>query len=271
VWRSPPRFPEPESAELREVKVFSAAQSRPVTIRVPASRILRADYEFTPERGTILAARGAAAFDGELGNGFFYTFPMRGAKLPPDAGPTAPEWVRAADGTYRLRFDGKANYLVFPVDAIPATAAATSFELRPADGGNMTLLRSTHIHPGGVQSWLENGTLRVAFARFNTGYGARVDEYDTGLAVTPGRWHRIRLSFDYEHLVAEVDGRVWSTPCRHRPAFFCAAIFGGYSTGDRWFVRTLAPRGVGFFRGDLRKLEFQHNASGLLLFSQEKK
>ena len=186
---------------------------------------------------------------------------MRGAKLPPGVGATAPEWVRETDGRTILRFDGRANYLVFPIDAVPATPSTVRFEFRPADGNNMVLFRSTHVHPAGVQSWIENGTLHMAFARFRTGYGAQTDEYDTGLTVTPKNWHRLTLSFDYESLRADLDGRVWTTPCRHRPAFFCASIFGGFSTGDRWFMKTLFPRNVGFFHGDLRAMTFLHTAA----------
>ncbi|MBE6392060.1 MAG: hypothetical protein E7042_07700 [Lentisphaerae bacterium] len=230
--------------------VYSVNDGKVCNVSVPGNEIKHLKYTFNRELGTVFKCN-YPEFDGRLGAGFRYVYPMWHGRLPKDAVTCAPT---IADGV--LKFDGKGNYIVFPVDALPAGAFTVKFSCKPQSKGNMVLFRHAKYIPTSIESWIENGKLKLGYTSMGLNYRNFSHEFETGLEVKPGEWNDIEISYNYQYLKAYVNGKAAIFPFSKRPGNYATACFGGFNQLDKNCI----GRDLKFFHGELRSLEIIHTA-----------
>lgn len=250
VFRSAPIEVGLECGEGIAHPVYSVHESKRVETGLKFSQYKHLKYRFAPELGTVFKCN-YPEFDGRLGAGFRYVYPMWHGRLPKGATVCAPEIAGDV-----LKFDGKGNYIVFPVDALPAGAFTVSFCIKPASKGNMVLFRHAKYIPTSIESWIEDGKLKLGYTSIGLNYRNFSHEFETDLEVKVNEWNNIEISYDYQYLKAVVNGKVAVFPFNKRPGNYSTACFGGFNGLDKPAI----GRDLKFFHGELRSLEIRHSA-----------
>lgn len=256
TWRSPLYFPVQTGKKTEVLRVFSASKGETVTLNVPSSLIPDVRYRFTSDFGTWLTDSVSRKHDAGLGGGFQYLYPMCFASLPANAQSTAPKWKREGKD-WILEFDGISNYLVFPVDLLPAGAFTLEFELKTDSSENQALFRHTALVQNSLDTYIVNGRLRASFASMGVNFNHRCSDLAVDLPFPSGVWNRVRISYDLKQMTFSVNDRTQRIPFRNRAAASATAMFGGISPNE---VNTKKYQ-LKFFKGRLRSLRIRQNAS----------
>ncbi len=250
VFRSAPFVP--KTAKTVAIHPgYSVKDSKFCNVSVPRNEIKHLKYSFSNEYGTVFKCN-YPDFDGRLGAGFRYVYPMWHGRLPKGAAECAPV---IADNV--LKFDGKGNYIVLPVDALPAGAFTVRFSCKPASKTNMVLFRHAKYIPTSIESWIEGGKLKLGYTSMGHNYRNFSHEFDTGLDVKLNEWNDIEISYNYQYLKAYVNGKAAIIPFNKRPGNYSTACFGGFNQLDKNCI----GRDLKFFHGELRSLEIIHTAT----------
>ena len=158
----------------------------------------------------------------------------------------APKWVKEADNTWILRFDGEMDYIALPMESLPRGAFTLEMELRPAADKPMVLFRTQGVYQINSFSLLtRNGTLCAGWYD-ETG---KVRTFQTGLALKVGEWNQVSVRYDLSKLTISCNGQEESFPLSSRQLIYSACCFGGHD--DPFGIPSGKP---GYFQGDLRKI-----------------
>ena len=250
VLRSAPIIRKADSQKVPH-PVYSVMDAKACKVMVQGDEIKHLKYTFSRELGTVFKCN-YPEFDGRLGAGFRYVYPMWHGRLPKGAETCAP-----VIGDEVLKFDGKGNYIVMPVDAVPAGAFTVKFSCKPLSKNNMVLFRHAKYIPTSIDSWIEDGKLKLGYTSMGLNYRNFEHDFETGLDVKVGEWNDIEISYNYEYLKASVNGKIAVFPFKKRPGNYSTACFGGFNQLDKNCV----GRDLKFFHGELRSLEIIHTAT----------
>ncbi len=250
VYRSRPVLAGTPSGRTRSARVFSDSAGRAVDVEVDAAHLPDIVYPFTPDQtGSVLRTAAGRPFWGLLGGYSSQATGRGGAEsrdgtpflrpedYPGTAGtPSAPTWREISPGTHALVFDGKSTFLTLPQGTIPRRAGyEIQMEILPDHlEGTQVLLSHRSYYPGSLTILLEEGRLK---ARFLNQF-AEGKTVDSGLVVEPGKWADVRVRYDQETLVFQVDGHSGDPlPLPGPGAYDTVSVVGGY--GTEWFAGKL--------------------------------
>lgn len=256
IYRSRPVFPVQPSAARSTLPVFSAYSGERKELQVPVNRIPILDYLFHPANGALLLNRGAGRWQAENGGGFRYLFPMNRVALPEGAVHTAPHWSQGPEGNSELHFDGRANYVILPMEALPTGAFTLEFEAWTDSAANQALFRHGALRLSSLDTFLVDGKLQAAYAEMGVNFFNPVEELPVNLDFPVGRWNRVQISYDLQELRFKVNEQECRIPFHKRPGKPGAATFGGqYASDPFWEQYKLS-----YFQGKLRSFRITHNA-----------
>jgi len=250
VWHSLPVLPKKLSSEKEKLDIYSETQRKAVEIDIQKERIVDLNYRFDPACGALLTAAGRPDFVATLGGGYNYgsamNFIMRRPTIKVHG--HAPKWVKEADNTWILRFDGEMDYIALPMESLPRGAFTLEMELRPAADKPMVLFRTQGVYQINSFSLMSrNGTLCAGW--YDEAGKVRVRTFQTGLSVKVGEWNKITVRYNLKKLTVSCNGQEESFPLSKRQLIYSACCFGGHD------VPYGIPSGkVGYFQGDLRKI-----------------
>ena len=259
IWRSHPVAPPAADLSRSEtLPVYSEWERRAKDVMVPSALIPSIEYDFTPDCGAAIAAKGMPRHGASLGGGYVYCDAFNGGRAFREASPgfaNAPEWVRE-DGRWLLRFDGGNDYLHAPNETFPIGAFTLKAEFRPRYGAeNMVVFRHAGQGRGSLQLFIVRGRLYAMWAdRDYYDSKLRTARFDTGLEVANGEWNALEASYDLRTIRFRLNGREWSKPFDRRAYLFRPMLFGGHA-----ITTDIAPSGpLVWFKGDLRALSVRH-------------
>ena len=236
IWRSRPFVREADVKGMAAMQVYSCEKGKMVDIELPAVRVPRVEYDFSPDAGSYLPAKGGwRRFSGALGGihsqANLYNRSGSGMFDRPEALRTlpvvdspVPSRERRADGSWALVFDGVDDYAAFPWELLPQTTGyRLSFEIRPARDDCVETLFATKTVMG---MRLDRGELKFDVA------GGR--EHATGIRLSPGKWHRVSFASDGEKASVTVDGGPKYEASVTIPGICMSSVsFGGSDRKDR--------------------------------------
>ena len=250
VWYSTPVLPEKITGEPTKMNLYSETARKRISVMLPVGRIPDLNYLFTPDSGSALRAPGWYDFAGTLGGGYSYCQSFRRPEtLPKNARSGNPQWIREGDA-WLLRFDGIANNITFPREALPRGAFTMEMEIRPADDVSRVLFRSYGGSPGSFCLLTENGSLTAGFLDSRL----KNHVFRTGLKLRPGEWNTLRVHYDLQRIELSLNGKSASFPLDKRGRIYAESAFGGPAKP----VYGLPRGNFEMFRGDLRKLRIFH-------------
>ena len=261
VWRSQTIAPRCKPAGMTEpLNVFDEWTKGGRTVDVASALIPAVDYAFTPETGAALVPKdGNVFYAATLGGGHFYSGAFDSTRVykdMPSDRDCVPAWVRDGE-KWVLRFDGSNDYVHLPIEFFPLGPFRLQMDFRPEGCDmNRTLFRHAALWRGSLQLFLVKRRLYAMWAARELDDPKRsTGRFDTGLDVAEGEWNALEVSYDLHTLSFRLNGREKAFPYDRRGYVFRPSVFGGHNvTAD------IAPRGpLGFFKGDLRRLNIRHN------------
>lgn len=266
TFRSMPLLvPGTTGGAMETLRVYSDVEGKAGDVKVQKIRVPDLAYGFNEDRGTMFYTGAGRPFWGQLG-GFVDTSTGRGgngasaeslfahsnAEQYPDKVKNAgPQWVNK-DGKLALQFDGYGNFVVLPREALPRHGAFTmSFELMPLSKKNQYLFVCGKN--SSLTLYLKEGKL----GGYYIAEGHRRYDLDTDLEVSPGKWSKIELVYDFEQMRISVNGEKRVKPCQGPGDNIGSCGFGGYGKttedkeygGNSWW-----------FEGYLSSFRIVHNA-----------
>lgn len=251
IFRSLPVMPKALPAETEPLNVFSESTGKVVSASVPSALVPRLNWEFEPGAGAMLDRNGFDPFfTAGLGGGYHYGEAFHILPLP--EGRHTPVWAKE-DGRNVLVFDGR-SYLQFPKETFPRGTFKLQFIVKPEpaeDTDNYVLFRHYDSILGSVTLYVRYDRLNFAIA----GRDLKADSFSTGLALEPGKWSQVEVSYDLHQLRFKVNGQERVFPLEAKLAlYFKPSVFGGNVKQEFGL-----PAGTGMFRGKLRSFSIHHN------------
>ena len=261
LWRSHPLVVEPGSG-VCAARVWSAESESPQTVRLPASRVPRLAYDFSPEAGDVVRVKeGAWPRFWAMGGGTFVALPAAGNRGTLIAGgirpghsyyasaqDARPRHEKQADGTWALVFDGMDDFVSFPWGTIPRTAGfSISMDVLPETlSGRRLLFAARDSGLGSLRGiWIE------ADGRISVGYDGmkwEKTEETLDIRVQAGKWNHIVLKSRVDEIEVAVNGMSRRFPCVFPGRYSSTCMLGG------------APPDS-FFAGKVRNLVIDHQCS----------
>ncbi|MBE6362751.1 MAG: hypothetical protein E7054_03760 [Lentisphaerae bacterium] len=232
--------------------VYSAVERKTVAAEINADRIETLDYKFSPEHGALLICNDKPAYDAALGNGYRYCYSMWNNGVPKQVKCTAPAWEKQPDGKWGLKFDGKGNYISFPMDTLPVGAFTLEFSCRPESAENMALFSQTSYQPGGLHLLINQGKLQAAFSHMGRNLLNPSAVFKTELPIAVNQWNDIRAVYDLKQLTLTVNGKSCTVPLSLRAAKPTPAVFGLVRRDNVILQKAAAPKP---FKGVLRSFK----------------
>ena len=256
IYRSKPIFPDKPAEKKENLNVFSASQSKAVTVKVPSQEIIDINYEFTPKHGALLCDPENPSFDAKLGGGYKYLDPIRFGNLPKETKKTAPQWLKAGE-KWILKFDGISNYIVFPNETLPHGSFTLEFECKTESKSNQVLFRHNSHRFGSILMYIIDGKLQADFVSMGRNYLGKKNKLAVNLPFPCDTWNKVKVTYDLQNIKFAVNGKTVSIPFKLRASKPTAAIFGGYSSSDKDIIKN---KNLKFFNGKLRFFHVRHNA-----------
>ncbi len=258
IYRSRPVMPVHPSGEMLKHNIFSVAKKGAVTVEVAKACIPELIYQFDDACGAMLKNSWEPRFDGQLGGGFTYLEPFnrpRNLLSIPGRKFLHPVW-KDADNVKVLEFDGLANYINLPYEALPYGSFTLEFEIKPAGNDTQVLFRNYSRIRGSLQLYRRDGKLTAMFGHRLRGYYPlfSIETLETGLMLPEGEWSKIMVSYNLKELCFMVNGKTHRIPFNKRGAGIKASVFGGHN------IDYELGRDGKFFKGQLRGLRIRHTA-----------
>ncbi len=236
MWRSRPFVLERGEKRVARMRVYSCEKDKIVDIKLPAARVPRIEYDFSPEAGAYIPAKGLwRRYSGALGGihsqANLYNRSGSGMFDRPEALRTLPvvdspfpSRERGPDGGWALRFDGVDDYAAFPWEVIPqSTGYRLSFDIRPERDDCVETLFATKLVLG---MRLDHGEIRFDVA------GGK--ERSTGMRLTPRKWHHVDFVNDGETASISVDGcKAYKAEVKIPGICMSSVSFAGADRADR--------------------------------------
>ncbi len=260
IYRGRPVMPVRPNGKLVRHNVYSAARQQAVTVEVAADRIPELVYQFDGSRGAMLKNSWEPFFDGQLGGGFIYLEPFNRPRPTLLAIPGRkflnPAWENTDSGKV-LTFDGKANYMNLPREALPYGSFTLEFEIKPEGDDEQVLFRTFSTHRGSLNLYRRQGKLDGSFTYRRNGINNPngIENFQTDLALPAGKWSKVTVRYDLKKLTFTVNGVSREYPFSGRGVFFKPSVFGGHT----WPAYE-AGKNAKFFKGQLRSLRIRHTA-----------
>jgi hypothetical protein len=261
IYRSRPIMPMRPTGKPIRHNVYSAASQQAVTVEVASDRIPEMAYLFDAARGAMLKNNWEPFFDGQLGGGFIYLEPFNRPRPVlldiPGRESLAPAW-QTLDGNTVLAFDGKANYVNLPREALPYGSFTLEFEIKPEGNDEQVLFRNYSYHRGSLNLYRRQGKLEAAFTYRLNGINNPNDiaKFPTELELPDGKWSKVRISYNLKTLKCSVNEVSREYPFTERGVFFKPSVFGGHA-----LPAYEAGKNARFFKGLLRNLRIWHSAA----------
>lgn len=249
IFRSTPVIPRKIPGDTVNLNLVSENTGKVKTAKVLRALVPAIKYRIAPASGVMLQNSCDPYFDAQLGGGFVYSEP--GHYVLPD-GRYAPEYT-VDDGKPALRFDGTSNYVNLPLESFPRGPFTLQFSIKPEERDEPYILFRHY-------SWiLGSVTVYAKFDRLWLAFGDRelqTHQFNSGLALPPGQWSEVEISYDYEYIRFKINGasREYQTAKPLQALYFKPAIWGGHNKEEFG-----APAGAGFFKGLMRNLQITHN------------
>ncbi|MBR7104321.1 MAG: hypothetical protein IKC65_05210 [Lentisphaeria bacterium] len=250
LFRSAPIQMKKASGKLVDLPLWSETYSKIVKIKVNKDRIPDAVYRFDPRPGAMLLNSYSPRFHGEIGGGYRYYQPFCGtSNIPKNAKSGAAVWAKDEQGRPVLRFDGLFSNITFEPEVFPRGAFTFECEFKPAGKGDMALFRHSATHPGSIGVFVCKNKLFVNYM------GPRLvfRSMKTNLPVLSNQWNSLKITSDINTLTITLNGKSCQFKKIGLAGLFRSSCFGGPVPGFG------VPKGVGMFKGDLRKLRIYHN------------
>ena len=228
IFRSPPQLPERYKRQKQvSFEVFSDSRDKAVKVKLPKKAIVDLKYDFSGKYGKIVPAVGKPEWNGV----------MHGS---PDRERVKSNWA--------LEFDGKNDYIAFPRETLSTRGFTVVFDVKPANGNNMVLLRTFYRRTSFFSLIIFKGKL---FGAYLGKKGALY--FNTGAAVPMDKWSRIGVKFEPGKIIFSVNGKAKDYKVSSRPAFYGPLFFGGPVKPG-----TGVPARTGYFKGILKDLHIKH-------------
>lgn len=228
IFRSPPQLPERYSRQKQvTVKVFSDIRNKSIKIKLPEKAVVDLKYDLSVKHGKTVVSAGKPEWDGVLHG-------------DPKREKIKNEWA--------LEFDGRNDYITFPRETLSVRGFTVIFDVKPANGSNMVLLRTFYRRTSFFSLIIYRGKLFGAYlGKAGTVY------FDTDAAVPMDKWSRIGVKFEPGKMVFNVNGKVKAYDLPSRPEYYGPLCFGGPVTPGPG-----VPARTGYFKGILKNLNIKH-------------
>ncbi len=257
IYRSAPIVLGKPSEAESPIKVYSDAEKQAVTVKVDSARIPEIQYDFNPDRGSVLTTKSGRPFWGIFG-GYFTQATERGGGESNDGSPFlnknhypagvskgAPDWVKTEDGADALQFDGQGTYVTLPQGVIPRRGSWTiELDVKPESvTERQFLIGNRNFYMGSLIFLIEKGTIRAEF----TGQYSGSKRVDSQVAIPAGQWSHVRLRYDQKDLFVSVNGEAGKPiPIAGPGIYDTLSVLGGFQ--DAWF------------KGQIKSLRIRHSA-----------
>ncbi len=248
----------PSCKSTLKLPVLDVNAKRAVNVDIPQRMQRDIVYRFSPEHGALLYAPRYPEFTGELGGGFQYLEPFnrpRPELLKHLGGASAaPQWFYE-DKRWGLHFDGNANYVNFPREALPYGAFTLQFEIRPSEAGRSEVLfRNFSHHDGSLNLFRHNDKLMMIFTRRTAQNKSELIRITTSLELPAGSWSNVSVAMDLENITFNVNGKSEEKAFPYQGYFFKPSVFGGHV----YPAFAMPSSNTKFFKGDLRFIRILH-------------
>jgi hypothetical protein len=261
IYRGRPFMPVRPNGEAVKHQVFSAGKQQAVEVEVAADRIPELNYLFDETRGAMLKNSWEPFFDAQLGGGFTYLEPFNRPRPNLLAIPGRkflhPAWKDGESGGKVLEFDGMANYINLPREALPYGSFTLEFEIKPDGNDSQVLFRNFSTHRGSLNLYRRQGKLEASYTYRLSGINnpGGIENFKTELPLPAEEWSKVTVSYNLKELKFTVNGEVRRYPFSGRGVFFKPSVFGGHvipvhETG----------KDARFFKGQLKSLRIRHLA-----------
>ena len=260
VWRSEPFTFYSPSGRKKTFHVYERDSSRVTELSLDENLVDEPSYDFGDERGSVLYSPAGRGFWGIMGGrvpqvtGFGTGESGYGNIVTQYVLPTMKDWedsaptrVEGPDGGKALHFKG-CESAHLPQQVIPAFAGfEIEFMVKPDTvAGKQALLGSGAC---GLEIHMENGVVNAAYfiaERYANHVGAIVKAYGPERPLVPGRWSKVRVTFDQREFRVEVDGVSGKV-----------VQASGYQHNPRYTAIGAANRHLNWYRGAISNLKFK--------------
>ena len=275
IYRSKPiMLPMKKIEKMGEttISVYSDTENKAVRFNVPVMQVPDITYEFNQDHGDILYTAAGRPFWGILG-GYMDTATGRSGgesgagtifirrPYPMDAHQTNPAWVME-DGKQCLKFDGKGNYIILPVEAFPRTAGFTlTFDIKPTCSKNQVLFFTGGQYSGALMVYLDDDELKGSYFAINhlqdDGlYWSVSHNLNPHLFVKCNQWSRVTISYDQSAFTFKVNDKTSASILCPGPGYNLGmTTFGGFENKGK----PTAGHGTRWFEGYLQSLRIRHS------------
>jgi hypothetical protein len=249
--------------------VYSESEEKAVKVQVDSNQITKIDYKFNPEHGSALLCREnnqglwgiAGGFrpqvvgrdSGESGYGCPLPLPLHNTDAIPEPPEklcvTAPSWEKIADKGWVLKFSDY-TYVSLPQMLVPAYSSfVLNMDVFPAENkGSQPLLDAKTT---AFTLSIKNGMLEGTYYQNQKLLNPADKPFllcKTGLQVPEKQWSNVKVYFDQQNLVFEVNGkRSQPFPCSGYNRYTIMYSLGNNSDKS-------------FFKGMITNLSIEHKA-----------
>ena len=260
VWRFEPFTFYSPSGRKKTFHVYERDSSRVTELSLDENLVDEPTYDFGDERGSVLYSPAGRGFWGILGGrvpqvtGFGTGESSYGNIVTQYVTPTMKDWedsaptrVEGPDGGKALHFKG-CESAHLPQQVIPAFAGfEIEFMVKPDTvAGKQALLGSGAC---GLEIHMENGIVNATYfvaERYATHVGSLVKAYGPETQLVPGRWSKVRVTFDQKEFRVEVDGESGKV-----------VKASGYQHNPRYTAIGAANRHLNWYRGAISDLKIK--------------
>jgi hypothetical protein len=260
VWRSEPFTFYSPSGMKKTFHVYERDSSRVTELSLDENLVDEPSYDFGDERGSVLYSPAGRGFWGIMGGrvpqvtGFGTGESGYGNIVTQYVLPTMKDWedsaptrVEGSDGGKALHFKG-CESAHLPQQVIPAFAGfEIEFMVKPDTvAGKQALLGSGAC---GLEIFMENGVVNAAYfvaERYANHVGSLVKAYGPKTPLAPGKWSKVRVTFDQKEFHVEVDGVSGKV-----------VQASGYQHNPRYTAIGAANRHLNWYRGAIADLKIK--------------
>jgi len=260
IYRSKPIILPTTETGKTSISVYSDTKNKAISLMAPAMQVPDITYAFNQDHGDILYTAAGRPFWGILG-GYMDTATGRSGgesgagtiflrrPYPQNAHQTNPSWVME-DGKKCLKFDGKGNYIIFPIEVLPRTAGFTlTFDIKPTSSKNQVLFFTGGQYNGALMVYLDNNELKGSYfaidhLKDDGLYWSVSHDLNPHLSVQRNQWSQITITYDQSAFIFKVNNKAsLSIPCPGPGYNLGMTTFGGFEdkgkravvSGNRWF------------------------------------